>query len=103
MGKKKNFECSKILEALTEKQLAAISYIAADKNHFKDFVSILNQLVLTDKEKQVGLVSDISSVDKAVELTSKQNFYRGRINSIVLIHSLIRNASDELERRERKK
>lgn len=99
---KKTLESSKILSILTITQLGALHELRGSKS-FKDFVSVLNQVIINDKDKQVGLVSDLASVDDAVVKVSKQNFYRGRVSSLVLLHSLLINAEAELERREKSK
>lgn len=101
MAKPRILESDIILKVLNIKQVSALNYFRTDKK-FADLVGVINQIILTDKEKIVGLSSDIKSVDDALEKTSKQNFYRGRIASLVLLHSLLINAEKELDIRERK-
>lgn len=101
MADKKSIEATQILRALTKDQLSALHKIRNDKE-FADYVSVFNAIIQNEKDKIVGLQSDISTVDKAVEKASKGNFHRGRVSSLVLIHSLMKNAEYELERRENK-
>lgn len=101
MGKPRLLEAEQILKVISKDQLMAIHKIRGDKD-FKHIVSMLNGIAVLDKDKIVGLVSDVLSTDDAVKKTSKQNFYRGRINLWVLLHSLFLGAEKELEKRERK-
>ena len=102
MAKGKSFEVKNLLKSLDDKQLGTLHFFRGNE-HFKEFVSVLNHIIILEKDKSVGLFSDVNDVDQAVKITSKGNFYRGRIKSIVLIHSLMQNAESELELREMKK
>ncbi len=95
-------ESDQILGALSALQLGALHTIKGHKV-WKDFISVVNHIILTDKEKIVGSVSDVNSSDEAIAKTSKQNFYRGRTSSLVLLHALAINAEREIDKRGKKK
>ena len=97
----KSLELDYLLRDLSLDQVSALHFYRGNEK-FKDFVSVLNHVIKLDQLKTVGLVSDVNSVDEAVKTVSKQNFYRGRINLAVLLHGLMKNAEEELERREAK-
>jgi len=97
----KNTEATKLLESLDVQQLSVLHKFRGDES-FKDLVSLFNHIITFDKEKSVGLFRDIKDNNTALEITSKGNFYRGRINMVVLVHALFKNAEFELEKRERK-
>lgn len=101
MANTKTVEATQILRAITKDQLAALHALRGD-SHFADFVGLINTIIINDKDKIVGLQSDVASVDKAIEKATKGNFYRGRISSLVLLHSLMLNAEKELDIREKK-
>lgn len=96
---KKTLELVKLIQSLSLDQVAILHRYRGDKD-FKHFVSTINHVITLDKDKTVGLVSDINSTDAMIKCVNKQNFYRGRINFGVLLHGLMVNAERELNRRE---
>lgn len=103
MVKTKSVEMDIILKSLLTEHLQALKFIADNEATMRGLIGILNAVVFNDKEKIVGLVSGIESADQAIKITTKQNFYSGRISLAVLIHGLVKHAGEELERRERVK
>lgn len=94
----KTTEAKVILRQLSPSQLGALHAVRGSKE-FKELIGIVNGIIQVDKDKQVGLVSDVSSADDAIKQASKQNFYRGRVSALVLLHSLMVGAEQEISRR----
>lgn len=98
---KKTLELGQLMKSLSLSQVSMLHALNGDPK-FKDFISVILHVRLLDQLKIIGLASDMNSVDEAVKCTSKQNFYRGRINFGVLLRGLMVNAESELEKREAK-
>jgi hypothetical protein len=95
-------ELQKALKVLTTKKLAALHKIRGDRESFLELIGLFNEIIKNDENKMIAMVSDINSSDDAVFKMSKLNFWRGRINAIVLLHGLFINAEKQLEMREAK-
>lgn len=99
---KKNIEAELILKNIPIEQLSALHEIKGNAKIFAAFKQMLHDMMFLDEGKVITIASPVNSVDDAVKQNSKQMFYQGRINMVVLIHALILNAEAEMERRERK-
>jgi hypothetical protein len=98
----KNTEAQLILKNIPKEQVGALHELKNSAAIFEHFKKLLNDMLNLDEGKIISLAGTMEGVDDAVKMSSKQNFYKGRINMIVLIHALIINAEKEMEIRERK-
>ncbi len=80
--------------------LQALYSIHEDSKVFKPLMVLVNSIIVNNKDMIVGLVSDVSGTDDAIRKTSSQNYYRGKTSSLSMLHGLIVNAGEEIQKRE---
>jgi hypothetical protein len=99
---KKYLEAELILKNLQIENLTVLDELHGNTKLFETLKRLLTDLMYQDEGKVINLAGGCKSADEAVEKMVKQNFYKGRINMLVLLHALLLNAGKEINRREKK-
>lgn len=95
-------ETTNVLKRIPISSLSSLHRIKGDDEIYQGLKDLMNALIYNDKERIVMLGSDIAGVDDAVRSSSKQRYYSGRINMLLLLFELIKYSESELEAREKK-
>lgn len=91
-------EVHQILKRIDLKTLQGLSHIARNQESIAGLRFVLELLRESDTSNIVSSASAFNSLDSLINLGGQQAFLRGRISIMVLLHSLIINSPDYLEK-----
>ena len=96
-------EASRLIKNSELSRLLALKKISGDEELNKELVALLGDIMNMAQVSITRSAGVPNSMDEMVGISISQAFQKGRISAVVLVNAMLKNASNEIERRESKK
>lgn len=100
---KKLTQAKMMLKKLPAKLVGGLYEVAKDQDKMEVLEQVMQYIKNIDMKSILDNAGAVSTQDTMINNVVDSAFHRGRISSLVLLYTLLKNAEKEVEKRERRK